>query len=174
MSLLNWEDAHRGHISDLKGFQATYFTKPKGLRGSAWPPRHLRGWWEYEVQQDLRALEPPRQPGPRLVRVGCDLEGLGAVSVALELDGPAEVEWEYGAIALRLRRQGGGYADEMCRDLFDQLTARAVEAQVLEIRIVGYVWHENRPSQEMLRRNGFLHTDAAGDGVQFWERYLLV
>ncbi len=75
---------------------------------------------------------------------------------------------------MRLRRKGGGYADEMCRDLFDELTARAMQEGVPAVRVIGYVWEENRPSQELLRRNGFLHTDQAGEGVQFWERDLPV
>lgn len=172
-SLLTWQAAARGHIEDLNHFVCTDFVKPKGMRGKDWPPRHLPRWWEWEVQQELRDLHPPAARG-RVIRVGYDDVGLAAVAVAQELDGPSEVEWEYGAIALRLRRKGGGYADEMCRELFDELTLRALQEDLAAVRVVGYVWEENRPSQALLRRSGFLHTDQAGEGVQFWEQELLV
>ncbi|MCZ2857827.1 hypothetical protein [Blastococcus sp. VKM Ac-2987] len=121
----------------------------------------------------MRALAPEFSAG-RYVRLGYDSEGLGAVSVVQELDGPAEVEWEFGAVALRLRGKGGGYADEMCRDVFDQLTARAIEAGISNVKIIGYVYEENHASQKMNRRHGMRHVSNGGPGVQVWQRNLPV
>jgi hypothetical protein len=78
------------------------------------PPRGDHpGWWEFEVQSRIRALRPANLLPGRWVRFGFDSEGLAAVTVVQELDGPAEVEWELGAVAQRLGHKGGGYADEL-------------------------------------------------------------
>lgn len=106
--------------------------------------------------------------------VGYDDVGLAAVSVYREEDGPRVVELSLMALALRLRRKGGGYADEMCRVTLDALTARAVDKGVPEVRVLGYVFEDNHPSQEMCRRHGLRHTDMAGEGVQVWSRRIPV
>jgi RimJ/RimL family protein N-acetyltransferase len=108
-------------------------------------------------------------------RLGFDEEGLAAVTVVQELDGPAEVEWQFGAVALRLRHKGGGYADELCRETFDELTVRAIEAGLNAVKITALVYEENRPSQAMCRRHGFVHvSNTASPGVQVWHRLLPV
>lgn len=172
-SLLTWRSCLRGDVGALQVFTCTEFRPPRGLK--TWPPPGDHpGWWEYEVQGSIRRLQP-RGPVSRFVRLGFDHEGLAAVSVWQELDGPAEVEWQLGAVAARLRHKGGGYADELCRDTFDELTAHALEAGVNSVKITGRVWEENRASQTMCRRHGLRHVNNTKmPGVQVWHRELPV
>lgn len=73
-----------------------------------------------------------------------------------------------GAIAVRHRHKGGGYADEMFRDSLDLVTENAAAMEVREVTVVGHVWEANRPSQDLCRRHGFIHTGDGGKGVQQW------
>lgn len=169
--LLRWESGQRRHVGDLQLFECTSFKPPRVLRG--WPPHNLPDWWEYEVQQEIRSFRPPLGRG-RHLWLGYDDEGLAAVITWQELDGPAEVELEYGAVALRHRRVGGGYADELSQVLFDEVTARAIEGGVAAVSMTAYVWNQNRPSQALCRRMLFAHVAEAAPGVQVWHRELLV
>lgn len=165
--LLDWQDGHTGHIPDLHAFVCTAF-KPRP-RERTWRSRD--GWWEYEVQSRIRDLRPPYRAGCFL-RLGYDGDGLAAVSYVEEIDGPDILEMALGAVALRLRHKGGGYADEMFADALDIITTRALAAQVVEVLLLGRVWEQNAPSQALCRRHGFGHTGDVGKGVQQWSRYL--
>jgi hypothetical protein len=133
---------------------------------TCWKPFHPK-WWELEVQSAIRGLEPPYRY-PKQLLIGLDDLGIGAVSYYEEIDGPARVELGLMAVATRLRNQGGGYADEMFRVTQEIIEAHAIEHGCYELEMVGYVWHENRASQRMVRQAGFQHTDNAAEGVQVW------
>lgn len=105
--LLRWEDGEARHIRDLQQFTCTAF-KP-APRERNWRTRD--GWWEFEVQSRIRDLRPP-YCGGAFLRVGYDDRGLAAAFFVEELAGPDVVEMALGAVALRLRSKGGGYADE--------------------------------------------------------------
>lgn len=143
-------------------------------RETNWQMQHPR-FWEFEVQQFIRALRPPRPDSPHKLRVGADAEGLAAVSYYEELDGPSDIYLHVGAVATRLRGKGGGYADEMIEDTLDAITAAAFAAGVTEVRVAGRIYESNRPSQEMVRRAGFRHVgNTQAPGVQIWSLDLLL
>ena len=165
--LLDWQEGARGHTGDLNTFTCTDF-KPRS-RERTWRTRH--GWWEFEVQSRIRDLRPPCR-GSSFLRLGYDGVGLAAACLVEELDGPSLVEMSLGAIALRLRHKGGGYADEMMSDALDIVTTRALAARVVEVLAIGHVWEDNAASQALCRRHGFVHTGVDG-GVQQWSMRLL-
>lgn len=125
---------------------------------SGWYVDHPR-LWELKVQSKIRTLaKHVRFPAPGYVLLGHDPDGLAAVAYYEEQDGPAEVEIHLAAIALRLRRKGGGCADEMVTGLLDRLTARAIEAGVAQVVITTKIDEHNGPSQGLCRRFGLWHT----------------
>jgi RimJ/RimL family protein N-acetyltransferase len=97
------------------------------------------------------------------------------VSYYEELDGPREVFVKLVAVSKDLRRQGGGYADEMFAQTLDAITARALDykVEVTEVLISGLIEPANRPSQAMAKRAGFQHRGIL-DNLQLWERNLPV
>jgi len=93
-------------------------------KGTPHKHRHLAGrYWELEVQVGLNNLRWPI-PAGELLLIGRDEQGIGAVSHSFEIGGPADVKILAGAVALRLRRQGKGYGDEMMEQTIDRLLAR--------------------------------------------------
>lgn len=106
--------------------------------------------------------------------MGEDARGLAAASCYEEVDGPTQVDLLVMAIALRLRRRGGGYADEMMDDTLDAITGRAIATETPEVLVTARVWEENAPSQAMCRRAGLRHTGMAAPRVQQWSIRLLM
>ena len=76
--------------------------------------------WELDVQSAVRSRRPPYQP-PLFMIVGLDGEGIAAAAIYEELDGPAVVQVQFMAVALRCRGRGGGTADEMFGEILRRL-----------------------------------------------------
>lgn len=155
-------------------FEPTHPLSPYTPGGSRdWRQRHDK-WWEYEVQSLVRGLEPPMRQVGRRILLGIRADGsLGGVSVYQELDGPHMVELEAMAVALHLRRGGIRYGDELFRVTAAAVEARAIEADVRETQLIGYVFESNESSLKMCQRAGFVRCGDGGDGVQQWQRLMV-
>lgn len=172
-TLLEWGPVRRGDRAALEAFECTEARKTR-RHGGRWEPFHTRPW-ELQVQAMVHKVNPRCQP-PNFCLVGRDSLGLGAVVYFEELDGPAQVEVVFVAVAQRLRRRGGGCADEAMRTLFDVATTRALEQGVDLVEILTWIDEENRPSQSLARRFGMMQARAeCGDPrLQRWTVTLLV
>jgi hypothetical protein len=166
--LLAWRHATFVHRPALDVFQCT--EKPIKSASTGWRPYHPR-FWEHDAQQIIRGLEPPFSP-PKHLLVGLDDVGLAAAVHWEELDGPSFVEVRVAGLALRCRRTGGGYADEMMVQALDAMTARALDVRVDSVTVTCYVYELNHPSQRMCRHAGLRHTGDGAQGVQMWSRDL--
>lgn len=118
-------------------------------------------------------MKPPYPP-PMYLLLGRDAEGIGAVVFYEELDGPSQVEVWIGAVALRYRRRGGGWADEMMSMVLDSITSRALETGVDIVEVGTMIDEGNRASQAMCRRFGLRQVAQREDGMQRWAAYLMV
>ena len=91
----------------------------------------------------------PRPPSPfglhgKTVLLGYDAQELGAVCFLEELDGPGQVEVSLVGVARRLRSGDGAHADEALEQGLDEITNRAVTADVGDVLVQAIVWHEKR------------------------------
>jgi RimJ/RimL family protein N-acetyltransferase len=100
--------------------------------------------------------------------VGEDNEGIGAVAVFEELDGPVQVELSYMALAYRLRFKGGGYADEMGEETWQRIEARAIERGLHAVNLLALVDEGNVASQKLCRRLGLVHSGMRDATLQQW------
>jgi hypothetical protein len=87
--------------------------------------------------------------------VGYDAHGLAAVIIGEDRDGPALVEANFGAVATRLRGQGGAYADEMVAVFMTSARDRAVDAGLSRFTVMGMIHERNLASKRMMTRAGF-------------------
>lgn len=168
--LLRWRLAtseDRGHLSVFKCTDD--ITKP---HRPPWVDRHPR-MWEYEAQSWLRSLRPPH-PLPKRLLVGLDADGLAAAIHWEEVDGPSYVDVIVAGVALRCRRQGGGFADEMMEQALDAMTARVIESDGDTLRVSAAIFADNHPSQRMCRDAGMRHRDMGGPNVQLWTMTLII
>lgn len=172
--LLGWRTAVLEDRAELKTWECT--EPGRNVRhGNRWVLDHPRPW-ERKVQGKIRTLEPPYRDSVFML-VGCDSDGIGAVIICEELDGPAQVEMCYGAVARRLRGKGGGYADEMIRHALDEITARAIEAETYTVEVTAQIHERNGPAQRMARESaGMRHTGQMADDspYQVWSRVLVL
>lgn len=170
--LLDWGHATAEDRTVLPTWECTEPAR-KVKRGSKWVIQHPR-MWELTVQSKIRTFTPPYR-SPFMLLVGRDAGGIGAVLMCEELDGPAQVELCFGAVALRHRHKGGGIADEMMSRALDEITTRAFEVGASVVEVTGLIHEENRPSQSMARRAGLRHTGQLGDSpFQQWTVTLLL
>jgi len=140
-------------------------------RGAAgWEVAHQKPW-ELRVQSKLRAGRPPVEP-PEYMIVGLDEHGLAAVLTYRELDGPAQVELAIGAVALRCRGKGGGYADEMLEEGLDRIAERAYNEGIDVIHLSTLVHESNRASHSLCRRLQMRHTGMFSETLQQWTAVL--
>ncbi|TDD11293.1 N-acetyltransferase [Kribbella turkmenica] len=123
--------------------------------------------WEWEVQCRIRNLRPPYKYPLQMI-VGEDNEGIGAVAVFEELDGPIQVELSYMALAYRLRFKGGGYADEMGEETWQRIEARAIEHGLAAVNLLALVDEGNVASQKLCRRLGLVHSGMRDETLQQW------
>jgi hypothetical protein len=119
----------------------------------------------------VRSYRPPHRHS-KVLLVGEDADGIGAVSAYEELDGPAHIELSLMAVALRLKGQRIG--DEMAEFTLQTVVQRAVAKNVRQILAFGYVWHENERSKKMCRRLGMQHTGRGAPGVEQWSLRLAI
>ena len=124
--------------------------------------------WELDVQSAVRSRRPPYQP-PLFMIVGLDGEGIAAAAIYEELDGPAVVQVQFMAVALRCRGRGGGTADEMFGEILRRLEERAMQRRVDQVLVTGSIYGLNVPSQRMAFRAGMRHVDTFSTGVQEWQ-----
>ncbi|WP_460629646.1 hypothetical protein [Intrasporangium mesophilum] len=89
-----------------------------------------------------------------------------------EADGLDQIMIEVMAVAYGCRFVGGGYADEMFREVLDRITETCISAGVRETFVTARIYEHNRASQKMAQRKRFSHIDDAGEGVQVWGRHL--
>lgn len=121
-----------------------------------------------------RAQEPPLTL-PRRLLVQVDDDEIAWVSRYTEVDGPAQVELDFMAVARRHRGQGGTVARDMFTTTLMAIEDRAIEHEVEEILVSATVWHENHPSQRMCGEAGFAHVGhTEAPGVQVWQAVLTV
>ena len=125
------------------------------------------------MQSALRNLRVPAKP-PHHVFCLDDEEGIAGLVHWIEIDGPGAIDLAQVGVALRLRGQGGDVASELLRQAFDEMTARAVAADVEEIDVLGMIYHENHPSQRLARAAGFVQTGQGAPGVQEWSGRIIV
>lgn len=119
-----------------------------------------------------RREEPPLAL-PRRLLVQLDDDEIAWVSRYTEVDGPAQVDLDFMAVARRHRGQGGAVAQEMCTTTLMAIEDRAIEHKVAEVLVSATVWHENRPSQRMCASVGLEHVGwTEAPGVQIWQATL--
>lgn len=173
-TLLTWNPPLRQDRQELSTFTCTVKAENR-RRAGRWEAFHPAPW-ERLVQGRIRTCHPPCQP-PDFALLGRDKNGIGGFVFWEELDGPALVEIHVAAVALRLRGKGGGWADEMMRTVFDQLTGRALENQVEAVGVATWIHEKNRGSQRLCRRYGMVHTGKCMNGdptLQRWTTQILV
>lgn len=171
--LLTWRPAVRSDRKALNAFQCTERSRSVKL-WHGWEKQHQRPW-ERQVQARIHQASPPYPP-PEFLLVGVDSDGLGGVAFYEELDGPHQIEIHFAAVAMRFRRRGGGWADEMLNAVFDAITTRALETGADLVEISTWIHEANRPSQRMARDVGMRQVAATQlEGhLQRWAVILLV
>lgn len=141
---------------------------PGGSRASR--DRHP-AFWEFDVQTAVHSLTNRGFPNGAVLLTGWDdRDDLTAVSVFLELDGPAQVDLELLAIGRESRQRG--LAAEAFSRTFQEIEDRAVSVGITETFVNGYVWHENLYSQKACQRAGLVLADTL-KGRQRWSRNLI-
>jgi RimJ/RimL family protein N-acetyltransferase len=102
--------------------------------------------------------------------VGYDEYGLGAALITQDLFGPGQVEAHFGAVATRLRRRGGGYADEMLEVFLADTAARAMQAGLAQFSVTAKVHESNVPSRRLCTRSGLRRTGVVTNEpeLQIW------
>jgi hypothetical protein len=150
--LLTWRHATRADRSALQSFQCTEPSRKTRI-GHRWQQSHPAEW-ELFVQSHLRAARPPLAEPLRMF-VGHDEQGLAAVIIGEDRAGPALVEANFGAVAMRVRHKGGAYADEMMGVFIADAMGRAASVGLPRFSVTGMVHERNLPSRHMLTRAGF-------------------
>jgi RimJ/RimL family protein N-acetyltransferase len=108
------------------------------------------------------------------VLIGSDRQGIAAISIIDEVDGPGHVELSHMAISRRFRGKGGGHADEMMTKTLDVITSRAFEQGVTFTQVYGYIHPLNHASQSLFRRAGLRRTHDETPDLQQWGRDLIL
>ena len=152
--LLSWRDATVQDRAGLQTFQCTT-PKPSGRRYREPHPKP----WEHEVQQGIRALEPPKGGGST-VFLGVDDHGIAAVTVWTALADPGEYYLQAVAVANRHRGQGGAHAREALKMAVSVMETQAIDRGADTLYIASRVHEENRPSQRGLAETGFREDDS--------------
>lgn len=168
--LLRWHEARHGDRAALQNFQCT--EDPIKRASTGYKREHPRPW-EWRLQGKIRQLKPPFD-GPEYLLLGEDDEGLAAVSMFRETNGPSQVLLMCLAVALRLRFRGGGFADELAVRTMDEITEHAVAQDVAAVDLNALVDEGNRHSQSLCRRMGLAHTSMWDDQLQVWSAMVLM
>lgn len=103
--------------------------------------------------------------------LGEDGEGLAAVALFGELDGPAHVE--ICLIGVETRCRGLEVSDNAVEEALDSITAMALASEAPEVLVQAWVWFENRASQDLWRRHDFQEPAEHELGVGIWSLRLL-
>lgn len=164
--LLKWRSAEAGDRTALQAFVCTEPATKRRVGFQKCVVEHPR-MWEWNVQCRIRTLQPAYKYPIQMI-VGEDNEGIGAVSLFEELDGPVLVELSYMALAYRLRFKGGGYADEMGEETWQRIEARAIDRELDAVNVIALVDEGNVASQKLCRRLGMVHSGMRDETLQQW------
>jgi hypothetical protein len=88
---LTWSEATARHRAALSCFTCTEPGKSGRNAVKGWSKEHPR-FWELDVQNMVRSYRPPHRHS-KVLLVGEDADGIGAVSAYEELDGPAHIRY---------------------------------------------------------------------------------
>ena len=174
MSLLTWRSGRVEDRDALRAFQCTpnptRARLPFGPRGA----QH-KAPYELRVQALIRQdLKPARVPHRTTLLGWTRDEQLGGVVSYLAVGSEQKFKIDVIAVALALRRRGGGWAREGLTTALDFITAEADQHGFHAALIAASVHEDNRPAQDLFEREGFRVTGEEPDGYQTWALELIV
>jgi hypothetical protein len=163
MSLLAWRAAEHGDRAALQQFTCTVPAQKVFGQKRSYHPKP----WELNVQSGIRALQPPLPPDQSLM-LGLDVEGIGAVCLLAEQGDAAVIKIQAIAVSVRLRGQGGVYADEAMQVALEVAGNRAQNARIDSVLLVGWVDPHNIASKRLNQRAGFAQRRITPGGLEEW------